>query len=591
MFGKNTLSISLKGEEMSKKLYLPLALLMVFSMLLGACTPTAAETPVVTAAPIEPPTEVPTEAVPTEPPLDIPGLLAAFWTTVPADKGYGSVAAAKLSEEFATAVPFLVDVREASELEKDGYIEGAINIPIRTLLQNLDKLPGLDQSIVIYCGSGHRGAFGMMALKMLGYTNVRNLGGGIGAWKKANLPVVTGSLPAAPAAISTPIVADQQLFAVLDGFLTNLPEGFASIKSDALAAELADKPPFLVDIRSAAEWNSAGYIAGAVHIAFPDFLNNLGSLPAEKDARIVIYCGSGHRGAMAEMALYLLGYTDVVNLGGGIGAWKTAGLPVSVDWPAVLGEFVTALPADQGFYSITATALNELLAAGTPPFLVDVREASEVEATGYIAGAIHLPIRDLLKNLDKLPAKDQKIVIYCGSGHRGALGMVALRLLGYTDVVNLGGGTGAWTKAAFAYEPGLPAAPAAGTAPAVDAARFAALDTYLGALPQGFGAVKAPDLNTELAGATLPTIVDVRTPEEVAATGYIAGALLIPINTLPASLAQLPADKAAPIVVTCKSGHRGAIAMMYLNFLGYTAVRNLGGGMNGWIAAELPVVK
>jgi rhodanese-related sulfurtransferase len=53
----------------------------------------------------------------------------------------------------------------------------------------------------------------------------------------------------------------------------------------------------------------------------------------------------------------------------------------------------------------------------------------------------------------------------------------------------------------------------------------------------------------------------------------------------------MPADKAAPIVVTCKSGHRGGMAMLYLNFLGYTNIRNMGGGMNAWIAAELPVVK
>jgi rhodanese-related sulfurtransferase len=41
--------------------------------------------------------------------------------------------------------------------------------------------------------------------------------------------------------------------------------------------------------------------------------------------------------------------------------------------------------------------------------------------------------------------------------------------------------------------------------------------------------------------------------------------------------------------VLCQSGHRGAIVMMYLQMMGYTNVRNLGGGMNGWINAELPV--
>jgi rhodanese-related sulfurtransferase len=65
----------------------------------------------------------------------------------------------------------------------------------------------------------------------------------------------------------------------------------------------------------------------------------------------------------------------------------------------------------------------------------------------------------------------------------------------------------------------------------------------------------------------------------------------VPVNDVPANLAQLPADKATPIVVLCASGHRGAMTLMYLQFMGYTNVRNLGGGMNGWIGAELPVVK
>jgi rhodanese-related sulfurtransferase len=379
------------------------------------------------------------------------------------------------------------------------------------------------------------------------------------------------------------------LFSTLNGFFTTMPDNFYSVKSDALATALTEKAPFLVDVRSQEEWDKDGYIEGAVHIPFSDFMTSLDQLPAEKDAPIVIYCASGHRGSMAAMALRLLGYTDVSNLGGGLNAWKAAKLPVAgwVDWGTVMGDFLTNLP--EGFYSTSADKLNAALAEG-PVFIVDVREPSEVEKTGYIAGSVNIPIRDLLKNLDKLPALDQKIILTCASGHRGALAMMVLRLLGYTDVVNLGGGIGAWSKASLPLEPGLPAEAAVLEAPEVDAARFAALDAYLSALPEGFSTVKAPDLNTEIASGTPPFILDVRTESEKA-DGYIEGSVFIPVNDLPANLAQLPADKAAPIVVTCKSGHRGGMVMMYLNHLGYTNVRNLGGGMNAWIAAELPVVK
>ena len=574
---------------MSKKLHLFFVLLLAFSMVLSACgAPAPVEEPVVDVPAAQ--EVIVTEAPVVEAELDYPALFTDFWASIPADKGFGSVGAAKLNEELADQAPFLLDVREAAEVEKDGYIEGAVHIPVRNLLSNLDKLPDLDEPIIVYCGSGHRGGYTVMTLKMLGYTDVRNLNGGIGAWKKAELPLVTGEMPAVPEALSDPIVENQALFSTLTGFFTTMPDNFYSIKSDVLATELAEKAPVLIDVRSQAEWDKDGYIEGAIHIPFSDFLSTLDQIPAEKDAPIVIYCASGHRGSMAAMALRLMGYTDVVNLNGGLNAWKAATLPVAgwVDWATLMGEFISTMP--EGFYGTTADKLNAALAEG-PLFIVDVREVSEVEASGYISGAIHLPIRDLLKNLDKLPGQDEKIIIYCGSGHRGAFGMFALRMLGYTDVINLNGGTGAWAKGGFPLEPGLPATAEAISTAEVDAAHLAALDAYINALPDGFNLVKAADLNVELGNTPAPFVLDVRTEEEKAADGSIEGSVFIPISGLPASLAQLPADKAAPIVVTCKSGHRGGIAMMYLNFLGYTNVRNLGGGMNAWIAAELPVVK
>ncbi len=583
---------------MSKKMYLPVILLIMLSMILGACAPAPAE-PAVTEAPVvvateaptaAPPTEVPPTPVPPTPtpePPDVEALVSALFDNLPADKGFDAVSAAKLNEELVDKPPFLVDVREAAEIEKDGYIEGAVNIPIRELLKNLDKLPGLDEPIVIYCASGHRGGIGMAALRLLGYTNVRNLGGGLGAWKKANLEVVTGSKPEAPQAISTAIIEDQPLYEMLDGFLSNLPDNFYTVKSDALAEELTGTPPVIIDVRTTGEWDSQGYIEGSVNIPFSEFFTRLGELPA-KDTPIVVLCASGHRGGMVMMAMRLMGYENVRNLNGGLNAWKAANLPVLgwVDWPTVWAEYLAAMP--DNYFVITAQKLSESL-VDTPPFLLDVREVSEFEAE-HIQGAVNIPVRDLLKNLDKLPGKDEAIVIYCGSGHRGGMAMAALQLLGYTNVQNLGGGLGAWKKAELPVEAGAPPELVAGTAPEVDATRLRDLDAFLTALPEGWFLVKPADLNVELAGDPAPFVLDVRSAEEFAG-GYIEGATNVALRDLPANLASLPTDKAAPIVVLCASGHRGAIGMMYLRMTGYSEVRNLNGGMNAWVAAELPVVK
>ena len=334
--------------------------------------------------------------------------------------------------------------------------------------------------------------------------------------KKASLPVVTGSMPAEAQAISTPIVADQALFELFDKYLSTLPDGYSMLKADKSAEALAADPaPFLIDVRSAEEWKNEGYIKGAVNIPLPEFFASLDKLPA-KDAPIFVYCGSGHRGAMAMMGLQMMGWTKVTNIGGGLNGWKAANLPVEgwVNWTAVWGEFFKSMP--ETLYVIKSDALARELGGDAVPFLVDVRDPAEVEKDGYIKGSVHLPIRNLLKNLDKLPAQDAKIVIYCGSGHRGAMGMAALRLLGYTDVHNLAGGIGAWKKAELPVDAGLPAEAAAGVAPTVDPTRFAALDMFLSTLPDGFYGIKAADFKAELDAAKPQTVIDLRTTDNLA---------------------------------------------------------------------------
>ncbi len=83
----------------------------------------------------------------------------------------------------------LIDVREGDEWA-DGFIPGAQWIPRGKLeLRIEDAVTERDADVVLYCAGGTRSALAAKALRELGYTHVRSLAGGFGAWKRANLPV------------------------------------------------------------------------------------------------------------------------------------------------------------------------------------------------------------------------------------------------------------------------------------------------------------------------------------------------------------------------------------------------------------------
>ena len=94
---------------------------------------------------------------------------------------------------------------------------------------------------------------------------------------------------------------------------------------------------------------------------------------------------------------------------------------------------------------ITPAQAKEMIAKGNT-LVVDVRDGTEVAATGKVAGAIHVQ-RGLLEfkadpespSLDKSFSKDKTIIVYCASGGRSALSGKTLKDLGYEKVYNLGG--------------------------------------------------------------------------------------------------------------------------------------------------------
>ncbi len=81
----------------------------------------------------------------------------------------------------------LVDVRSRFEYVK-GHIPGAINIPLRELAENVDRIPRKG-NVVLYCTSGYRTGIGVMSLHTLGYDNIQGFVSGIVGWKEAEEPV------------------------------------------------------------------------------------------------------------------------------------------------------------------------------------------------------------------------------------------------------------------------------------------------------------------------------------------------------------------------------------------------------------------
>ena len=71
---------------------------------------------------------------------------------------------------------FLLDVREDYEYQ-DGHIKGAVNLPLREILEKKDTLPK-DKDIYVYCRSGHRSADAVNFLKSLGFEKIHNIEGG-----------------------------------------------------------------------------------------------------------------------------------------------------------------------------------------------------------------------------------------------------------------------------------------------------------------------------------------------------------------------------------------------------------------------------
>ena len=107
-----------------------------------------------------------------------------------------SVAGSTLSVSAATrkqndSEALFLDIRDDAQF-KAGHLIDAKNIPLRTLAAKVSELAKYkEKPVIVYCENGMRSGKALSILRKAGFSDLYTLQGGLVAWEKASLPVVT----------------------------------------------------------------------------------------------------------------------------------------------------------------------------------------------------------------------------------------------------------------------------------------------------------------------------------------------------------------------------------------------------------------
>lgn len=103
--------------------------------------------------------------------------------------------------------------------------------------------------------------------------------------------------------------------------------GGASVNTLEATQMINRQDALLLDVREPAEY-AQSHILNARGVPLAQLEARVGELDKFKDKPVIVYCASGTRSSAAAAVLSKHGFSNVVNLSGGLVAWQQAGLPV-----------------------------------------------------------------------------------------------------------------------------------------------------------------------------------------------------------------------------------------------------------------------
>jgi len=294
-----------------------------------------------------------------------------------------------------------------------------------------EKLMRLDDEVEVYPAHG--------AGSMCGKNLSTETSSTIGQQRKFNyalqpmtkeqfVTMMTTDLPEAPAYFSK----DAEINRSGADALSGLPKPEPLSPTDV--REIGQHGCVVLDVRTAAEFGAA-HVPGSLNIGLGgQFASWAGSL-IPITAPIVIVADSEEQIEEAQIRLARVGLENLKGfLAGGIDEWRAAGFEVA------------EVP------QISVSELKELIETQKSLQVIDVRRPAEYES-GHAPRAVTAPLaklRELLPTLGLNP--DVPSAIICAGGYRSSAATSIAQQLGFTNLLNVTGGTTAWVKAGYEVE-------------------------------------------------------------------------------------------------------------------------------------------
>jgi rhodanese-related sulfurtransferase len=333
-----------------------------------------------------------------------------------------------LREEIA-----LLDVRHEAAFATGHPLFAANMAADRIELEAAIRLPRKDAPIVVYDAGEGFVAQAADRLMALGYSDVRELGGGLQAWKRAGFE----------------LFQDVNSYAKAFGELVESRRHTPSLPAEEVAALIArDAKLAILDVRRPDEYATMN-IPGSVSVPGAELVLRAGGVAPDPDTTIIVNCAGRTRSIIGTQSLINAGIANkVVALRNGTIGWTLAKrqLEHGADRRGGIGLFEGAQSnaRDVAYRAgVRHLGIEDAMALQTQThrtlYRFDVR-ASEDYAAGHIPGFRHYPGGQLVQEIDMAaPVRGARILLTDDRGVRADMTASWLAQMGWEAYVLDGG--------------------------------------------------------------------------------------------------------------------------------------------------------